>query len=162
DDFEYELPQELIAQFPPAKRGASRLMHLDGTTGACADRMFRELPGLVGRGDVVVLNDTRVINARLLGRKKTGGRVEVMVGRVLGPDEVLAQVGVNHPPKPGGTLILADAIEATVIERSGELYRLRFEGCSDVLALLERHGSVPLPLYVSRPTDARDAERYQT
>ena len=112
--------------------------------------MFRDLPGLVARGDVVVLNDTRVINARLVGRKKTGGRVEVMVERVLGPDEILAQVGVNHPPKPGATLVLAESIEASVIERRGELYRLRFEGCADVFALLERHGSVPLPLYVTR------------
>jgi S-adenosylmethionine:tRNA ribosyltransferase-isomerase len=162
DDFDYELPQELIAQFPPAERGASRLLHLDGATGACADRMFRDLPGLVARGDVVVLNDTRVINARLTGRKKTGGRVEVMVERVLGPDEILAQIGVNHPPRPGGTLILDGGIEAVVIERRGELYRVRFEGCDDVYALLERHGTVPLPMYVARQADEHDAERYQT
>ncbi|HZM46594.1 MAG TPA: tRNA preQ1(34) S-adenosylmethionine ribosyltransferase-isomerase QueA [Burkholderiales bacterium] len=162
DDFDYELPQELIAQFPPAERGASRLLHLDGVTGGCTDLRFRDLAGLVARGDVVVLNDTRVINARLAGRKRTGGRVEVMVERVLGPDEVLAQVGVNHAPKPGSALELADGIEARVIERDGELYRLRFEGCNDVYALLERHGSVPLPLYVSRAADERDAERYQT
>jgi S-adenosylmethionine:tRNA ribosyltransferase-isomerase len=162
DDFDYELPRELIAQFPPAERGASRLLHLDGVTGTRTDLMFRDLPGLVARGDVVVLNDTRVINARLAGRKRTGGRVEVMVERVLGPDEVLAQVGVNHAPKPGSALELAGGIEASVIERDGELYRLRFEGCSDVYALLERHGSVPLPLYVSRAADGRDAERYQT
>ena len=117
------------------ERGASRLLHLDGATGAYNDRLFRDLPGFVARGDVVVLNDTRVINARITGRKQTGGRVEVMVERVLGPDEVLAQVGVNHPPKPGSTLILADAIEATVIERRGELYRLRFEGCSDLVPI---------------------------
>jgi S-adenosylmethionine:tRNA ribosyltransferase-isomerase len=162
DDFDYELPQELIAQFPPAERGASRLLHLDGATGGRADLRFRDLPGLVARGDVVVLNDTRVINARLAGRKKTGGRVEVMVERVLGPDEILAQVGVNHPPKPGSALVLAGGIEASVIEREGELYRLRFEGCNDVYALLERHGSIPLPRYVSRAADERDAERYQT
>ena len=162
DDFDYELPQELIAQFPPAERGASRLLHLDGVTGGCTDLRFRDLAGLVARGDVVVLNDTRVINARLAGRKRTGGRVEVMVERVLGPDEILAQVGVNHPPKPGSALELEGGIEASVIERDGELYRLRFEGCNDVYALLERHGSVPLPLYVSRAADERDAERYQT
>jgi S-adenosylmethionine:tRNA ribosyltransferase-isomerase len=162
DDFDYELPQELIAQFPAAERAASRLLHLDGATGALTDRMFRDLPDFVARGDVVVLNDTRVINARLTGRKRTGGRVEVMVERVLGPDEVLAQVGVNHPPKPGTTLVLAESVEASVIERRGELYRLRFERCADVLALLERHGSVPLPRYVTRPADGDDAERYQT
>jgi S-adenosylmethionine:tRNA ribosyltransferase-isomerase len=162
DDFDYELPQELIAQVPAAERGASRLLHLDGASGALVDRRFRDLEGLVGRGDVIVLNDTRVINARLAGRKATGGRVEVMVERVLGKDEVLAQVGVNHPPQPGSTLVVADAVEAKVIERNGELYRLRFEGCDDVYALLERHGSVPLPMYVSRVADERDAERYQT
>src|SRR6185436_8581699 len=151
DDFDYELPEELIAQHPPAERGAGRLLHLDGPTGAWSDRQFRDLAGLVGPGDVMVFNDTRVIKARLLGRKHTGGRVEVMVERVLGPDEVLAQLGVNHPPRAGGTLILADAIEATVLERRDELYRLRFEGCTDVYALLDRYGAVPLPMYVSRP-----------
>ena len=162
DDFDYQLPEELIAQHPAAERGASRLLRLDGTTGACTDHQFRDIVGLVAPGDVIVFNDTRVIRARLLGRKKTGGRVEVMIERVLGPDEALAQLGVNHPPQAGGTLILADAIEATVLERRGELYRLRLEGCKDVFALLERHGTVPLPMYVSRPAEERDAERYQT
>ncbi len=162
DDFDYELPEELIAQHPAAERGASRLLRLDGTTGTYSDGQFRDIVGLVAPGDVIVLNDTRVIRARLLGRKQTGGRVEVMIERVLGPDEVLAQVGVNHPPQSGGTLLLADAIEATVLERRGELYRLRLEGCKDVFALLERHGIVPLPMYVSRPAEERDAERYQT
>ncbi len=162
DDFDYELPQKLIAQHPAAERGGSRLLHLDGATGACTDRQFRDITGLAGAGDVMVFNDTRVINARLMGRKATGGRVEVMVERVLGPDEVLAQVGVNHPPRIGGTLILADAIEATELERTGELYRLRLEGCRDVYALLERYGAVPLPMYVSRAADERDIERYQT
>jgi len=162
DDFDYQLPEELIAQHPAAERGASRLLRLDGATGACTDHQFRDIVGLVAPGDVMVFNDTRVIRARLLGRKKTGARVEVMIERVLGPDETLAQLGVNHPPHEGGTLILADAIEATVLERRGELYRLRLEGCKDVFALLERYGTVPLPMYVSRPADERDAERYQT
>jgi S-adenosylmethionine:tRNA ribosyltransferase-isomerase len=162
DDFDYQLPQELIAQFPAAERSASRLLHLDGVTGACTDRQFREIGGLVAPGDVMVLNDTRVIKARLSGRKQTGGRVEVMVERVLGPDEVLAQIGANHPPRVESALVLADAIVAIVMERSGELYRLRFEGCGDVFDLLERHGSVPLPMYVSRAADDRDTARYQT
>src|SRR5262245_40785938 len=162
DDFDYELPPELIAQAPAGERGASRLLHLNGATGEYADRQFRDLTGLVAPGDVMVMNDTRVIKARLVGSKQTGGRVEVMVERVLGPDEILAQIGVNHPPRAGGKLVLAGAIEATVLERSGELYRLRLEGCTDVHALLERHGSVPLPMYVTRAADERDAERYQT
>jgi S-adenosylmethionine:tRNA ribosyltransferase-isomerase len=162
DDFDYQLPQELIAQFPAAERSASRLLHLDGVTGACTDRQFREIVGLVAPGDVMVLNDTRVIKARLSGRKQTGGRVEVMVERVLGPDEILAQIGANHPPRVESALVLADAIVAIVMERRGELYRLRFEGCGDVFDLLERHGSVPLPMYVSRAADDRDTARYQT
>ena len=93
DDFDYRLPQELIAQTPARERGASRLLHLDGCSGRLADRQFRDFPQLVGPGDLIVLNDTRVIKARLPGRKKTGGRVEVMVERVLGGGEVLAQIG---------------------------------------------------------------------
>jgi len=162
EDFDYELPQELIAQQPAPERGASRLLHLDGATGSCTDRRFADIDALVAPGDVVVLNDTRVINARLTGRKRTGGRVEVMVERVTGPDELLAQIGVNHPPRPGDALDLAGGVVATALDRRGELYRLRIEGCSDVFALLDRHGAVPLPLYVARPADARDAERYQT
>jgi S-adenosylmethionine:tRNA ribosyltransferase-isomerase len=162
DDFDYDLPQELIAQEPAAERAASRLLHLDGRTGALADRQFRECVKLVAPGDVVVMNDTRVINARLRGRKQSGGSVEVMVERVLGGGEVLAQIGANHPTRVGSRLLLADAIEATVLERSREFFRLRFEGCDDVFALLERYGSVPLPLYIARSAGERDAERYQT
>jgi S-adenosylmethionine:tRNA ribosyltransferase-isomerase len=162
DDFDYELPQELIAQFPPAERGTGRLLHLDGRTGALEDRRFRDIVELVAPGDVVVVNDTRVIKARLTGRKKTGGRIEVMVERVLGRDEVLAQVGANHPTRVGAKLVLADAVEATVVDREREFFRLRFEDCDDVMALLERHGSVPLPLYISRAAESGDTERYQT
>ncbi len=162
DDFDYELPQELIAQFPPGGRGASRLLHLDGRTGTFTDRQFRDIVELVAPGDVMVLNDTRVIKARLLGRKKTGGQVEVMVERVLGGGEVLAQIGANHPTRIGSTLVLADTVEATVLGREGGFFHLRFEGCDDVLALLERHGHVPLPLYITRADRESDAERYQT
>jgi S-adenosylmethionine:tRNA ribosyltransferase-isomerase len=161
-DFDYELPQELIAQTPPAERGAGRLLHVDGRTGAFTDRRFRDVLELVGAGDVLVLNDTRVIKARLKGRKKTGGHVEVMIERILGPAEVLAQVGSNRPPRAGSTLVLADAVTVTVLGRDREFFHLRFEDCPDVFALLERHGSVPLPLYITRPSDAADAERYQT
>jgi S-adenosylmethionine:tRNA ribosyltransferase-isomerase len=162
DDFDYELPQELIAQFPSTRRGADRLLHLDGRIGVPADRQFGDLAELVSPGDVVILNDTRVIRARLIGRKKSGGRVEVMVERVLGGGEVLAQVGANHPARVGSTLVLADGIEATVLSRESEFFRLRFEGCDDVLAMLDRHGSIPLPMYISRPAGEGDAERYQT
>ena len=162
DDFDYDLPQELIAQFPSAVRGADRLLHLDGVTGAHSDRQFGDLVGLVAPGDVVVFNNTRVIKARLIGKKKSGGRVEVMVERVLGGGEVLAQIGANHPTREGSTLVLADAVEATVLGREREFFRLRFEGCDDALALLDRHGSVPLPMYIQRVAGEADAERYQT
>ena len=161
-DFDYVLPRELIAQHPAAERSASRLLHLDGRSGEFRDRRFRDLPRLVDAGDVLVMNDTRVIKARLVGRKQSGGRAEVMVERVLGRDEILAQIGVNNPPLAGSLLIFADAVKATVLERRAELYRLRFEECSDVFALLERHGRVPLPLYIARDAGERDAERYQT
>jgi S-adenosylmethionine:tRNA ribosyltransferase-isomerase len=161
-DFDYELPQELIAQRPAPERGASRLLHLDGTSGRFEDRLFRDLPQLVAPGDVLVFNDTRVIKARLLGHKGTGGRVEVMVERLLGAGEVLAQVGANRPPRPGSTLLLEGGVEATVLGREREFFRLRFEACEDVLAYLERHGHVPLPMYVGRPDESSDAERYQT
>src|SRR5262245_5106363 len=162
DDFDYHLPQELIAQEPRAERGASRLLHLDGATGALADRKFNDISALIAPGDVVVLNDTRVIKARLRGRKKTGGWVEVMVERVLGRDEVLAQVGANHPTRVGSALVLADAVNATVLGRERDFFRLRLEGCDDVYALLERCGSVPLPLYINRAAETSDADRYQT
>ena len=160
-EFDYDLPQELIAQQPPAERGASRLLHLDGNSGALVDRQFRDLPGLIGDADIVVVNDTRVIKARLRGRKKTGGWVEVMVERVLGRDEVLAQVGANHPTRVGAELVLGEA-RATVLGRERDFFRLRFEGCDDVHALIERHGSVPLPLYIARSAEKLDGDRYQT
>jgi S-adenosylmethionine:tRNA ribosyltransferase-isomerase len=162
DDFDYALPQELIAQVPAAERGSDRMLRLDGKSGEIADRQFRDIVDFVNPGDVVVLNDTRVIKARLLGRKQSGGRIEVMVERVLGGGEALAQVGSNHPTRVGSTLVLADAVEATVLGREREFFRLRFEGCEDVFALLERHGSVPLPLYISRVAGDDDTERYQT
>lgn len=161
-DFDYDLPQELIAQFPAKERGAGRLLHLDGRSGALSDRRFRDIVDLVAPGDVMVLNDTRVLKARLIGRKQTGGHVEVMVERVLGGGEVLAQVGANHPTRVGATLVLADAVEATVLGREREFFRLRFEGGEDVHAVLERYGHVPLPLYIGRPDREVDLERYQT
>ncbi|HET9403184.1 MAG TPA: tRNA preQ1(34) S-adenosylmethionine ribosyltransferase-isomerase QueA [Burkholderiales bacterium] len=161
-DFDYDLPQELIAQFPSGVRGADRLLHLDGATGRISDRQFSDFAGLVAPGDVVVLNDTRVIKARLTGKKQSGGHVEVMVERVLGGGEVLAQIGANHPTRVGITLQLDGGVEATVLGREREFFHLRFEGCDDALALLDRHGSVPLPLYITRDAGDGDTERYQT
>ncbi|MFN7086946.1 MAG: tRNA preQ1(34) S-adenosylmethionine ribosyltransferase-isomerase QueA [Burkholderiales bacterium] len=162
DDFDYELPAELIAQSPAPERSASRLLHLDGVSGSVADLVFRDLARLIAPGDVMVFNDTRVIKARLAGRKAGGGRVEVLVERVLGSDEVLAQVRASHPPREGGMLDLADGVEATVIGRQEGFFRLRFADCDDVFALLERHGTVPLPPYIMHAPQADDETRYQT
>ena len=162
DDFDFELPPELIAQAPAAERTQSRLLCVDGNSGALADRQFREVAGLVQPGDVMVFNDTRVIKARLAGRKQSGGRIEVLIERVLAGDHAFAQVRASHPPREGATLIFADAAKATVVERRGEFFKLRFENCSDLFGLLERYGSVPLPPYIERPASAADEARYQT
>lgn len=162
DDFDFDLPPELIAQFPAAERGGARLLHLNGRTGEFADRRFRDIIALINPGDLVVLNDTRVIKARLTGRKKSGGRVEVLVERILGPDRVLAQVRASHPPAEAAVLNIADAIEATVLGRHGGFYELQFANCDDVFTVLEQHGAVPLPPYIERAPTRADGSRYQT
>jgi S-adenosylmethionine:tRNA ribosyltransferase-isomerase len=162
DDFDYALPPELIAQTPAGERTASRLLHLDGATGAMRDLGFRDIVDLVGANDVLVLNDTRVIKARLPGRKTSGGRVEVLVERVIGANEAWAQMRVSHPPRPGESVLLADEITATVVQREGGFFRLRFEGCHDVFGMLERHGAVPLPPYIEHTPSSADEARYQT
>lgn len=162
EDFDYTLPSELIAQVPAPERTASRLLHLDGASGELRDLFFRNIVDLIAPEDVVVLNDTRVIKARLMGRKKTGGRIEVLIERVLAHDEALVQMRVSHPPREDTTIMLNDAIEATVLERRGAFFRLRFTNCEDIFALLERHGAVPLPPYIGHAPDAGDEARYQT
>jgi S-adenosylmethionine:tRNA ribosyltransferase-isomerase len=161
-DFDYALPPELIAQTPSGERRSSRLLHLDGATGALRDLRFPDILDLVTPRDLIVLNDTRVIKARLLGRKKSGGRIEALVERILGRDEALAQMRASHMPGAGTGIVLDGGVEATVLERRGGFARLRFEGCDDVLALLERHGAVPLPPYIGHAPDAEDEARYQT
>jgi S-adenosylmethionine:tRNA ribosyltransferase-isomerase len=160
-DFDFALPQELIAQHPARERSASRL--LDGTGAVPADRRFRDLPSLLQPGDLLVFNDTRVIKARLLGHKDTGGHLEALVERVLPPLDVLAHVRASKSPKPGTRIRFADAFDAEVVGRAGpdnSLFRLRFP--SDPLALLEAHGHVPLPPYITHVDSADDAQRYQT
>jgi S-adenosylmethionine:tRNA ribosyltransferase-isomerase len=160
-DFDFALPPELIAQHPAAERSASRL--LDGSGAVPVDRAFRELPSLLQAGDLLVFNDTRVIKARLLGEKATGGAVELLVERVLGGHEVWAHVRASKSPRAGTSLRLAGAFDAEVLGRAGpdeSLYHLRFP--ADPLALLEAHGHVPLPPYIEREDGAEDAERYQT
>jgi S-adenosylmethionine:tRNA ribosyltransferase-isomerase len=162
DAFDFDLPAELIAQHPPARRGDSRLLTLDGATGTLADRRFADLPGLLSPRDVLVLNDTRVLKARLFGRKRSGGKVELLVERVLDAHHVLALLRASHAPAPGAVLTFGAGIEARVLERQGELYRLEFPGERDVVSTLEAHGELPLPPYIERAVRGEDEERYQT
>ena len=161
-DFDYELPPELVAQQPAAERSASRLLHVDGASGELHDRAFRDLPALVAAGDVLVMNDTRVIKARLAGRKQSGGQVEVLIERVLDASRVLAQVRASKTPRTGSRLLLAHGASAEVLGRVGEFFELKFLDCGDVFALIERAGSVPLPPYITHDPDVADAARYQT
>jgi S-adenosylmethionine:tRNA ribosyltransferase-isomerase len=160
EEFDFDLPERLIAQHPPEKRGASRLLHVRG--GELEDCVFADLPRFIRPGDLLVLNDTRVIRARLFGEKASGGKVEVLVERVLDDREVLAQVRASKSPKEGSKLILAKVLGGEVLGREGEFYRLRFAGDEPVLDLLERHGHLPLPPYITHAAGEEDDERYQT
>jgi len=161
-DFHYSLPAELIAQFPASPRTASRLMHLDGASGAVRDLRFTDLPSLLRAGDLLVFNDTRVIPARVHGRKDSGGRIEVLVERIRDAHRVLAQVRASKPPKPGQKLLLEGGVTAEVRGREGEFHELAFDGEAPVAEVLERIGHVPLPPYIARPDETSDRERYQT
>ena len=160
-DFDFALPTDLIAQHPAPERSGSRL--LDGSGASPVDRTFRDLPELLQPGDLLVFNDTRVIKARLLGAKASGGAVEALVERVLPGFEVLAHLRASKTPKPGSLVRFADAFDAEVLGRGGpegSLFHLRFP--SDPLALLEDHGHVPLPPYITHADTADDEHRYQT
>ncbi len=159
-DFFYELPEALIAQHPTPQRSASRLLQI-GPEAVLADRQIVDLPQLLQPGDLLVFNDTRVIPARLHGVKPTGGRVEVLVERVLDDRELLAQLGVSKKPRPGGEILIGDD-RLTMLDRDDDLFRLRYDGPGTVLDFLTRAGELPLPPYISHSPDAVDAERYQT
>ncbi|MEO7559473.1 MAG: tRNA preQ1(34) S-adenosylmethionine ribosyltransferase-isomerase QueA [Nitrosospira sp.] len=161
-DFDFDLPPELITQFPAEERASSRMLHLEGSSGVLRDAMFADLPRYLRAGDVIVFNDTRVIKARLYGVKGSGGRVEVMVERVLDAHCALAVIRASHSPKPGSKLFLANAIEVTVLAREQDLYTLRFNHEHTVIELLEHYGSLPLPPYISRVATKMDEARYQT
>ncbi|MDO8895651.1 tRNA preQ1(34) S-adenosylmethionine ribosyltransferase-isomerase QueA [Nitrosomonas sp.] len=161
-DFDYYLPAELIAQFPAEQRTGSRLLYLDSISNQQQDALFSNLPNYLRAGDVMVFNDTQVIKARIFGKKDSGGKVEVMVERVLDDRHVLAAIRASHAPKPDSRLLLADAIPVTVIARESEFYTLRFEHEKTVAELLECYGQLPLPPYIARPATAADEARYQT
>ena len=165
NDFDYTLPAELIAQSPLAERSASRLLIVTPNSGEApvlADAVFTDLPDLVQPGDLFVFNDTRVIHARLHGVKDSGGQIEVLIERAIGPHEALAQVRASKSPKSGARLRLADAFDVEVLGRVGEFFHLRFPPGEDLLALLEHHGKLPLPPYIQRAAGDADESRYQT
>ena len=158
-DFTYELPPELIARHPVTPRSASRLLHV--AANGLHDRAMCDLPSLLNPGDLIVFNDTKVIKARLLGAKPTGGRAEVLVERVLTDNEVLAQLGVSKKPAVGGRILVADGA-FVLLGRDDDLFHLRWQGPDTVWSLMERAGALPLPPYMERTADAEDETRYQT
>jgi S-adenosylmethionine:tRNA ribosyltransferase-isomerase len=160
EEFDYSLPERMIAQHPSEQRGGSRLLHVHD--GVLEDRRFAELLQLLRAGDVLVLNDTRVIKARLHGSRESGGKVEVLVERVLDEHAVLAQVRSSHTPKAGSVMHLVGDLHVLVQGRQGEFFRLRFEHDRDVYTLLEQYGQLPLPPYITHTPDAGDEQRYQT
>ncbi len=161
-DFFYHLPQGLIAQRPLAQRTASRLLCLDGERGTIVDRMFSDLLDLLQRGDLLVFNDTRVIPARLFGRKATGGKVEVLVERVLDEHGFLAHIRASKAPKPGSWIVFGGSYGCRVKERADDLFVLELDAAVCVDQMLQELGHIPLPLYIDRIDDAEDLERYQT
>jgi S-adenosylmethionine:tRNA ribosyltransferase-isomerase len=158
-DFDFDLPPELIAQFPPAVRGGSRLLHVEAS-GALHDRWFSELPTLLRPDDLLVMNDTRVIKARLFGAKDSGGKVELLVERVTGEFEALAFIRASHAPKPGSRIHLSEAITLDVLGRQDDVTQLRFP--RPVLDVLDQLGRLPLPPYIEHTPTADDEARYQT
>jgi S-adenosylmethionine:tRNA ribosyltransferase-isomerase len=155
-DFSYELPDELIARYPTVERRGSRLLEVGAKLN---DRSFGDLPGLLRAGDLLVFNDTKVIPARLHGRKESGGRVEVLIERITGETSALAHIRASKSPKAGGKLLLDDSV-VTVSGREGEIFALEFS--SPLLPLLERIGEMPLPPYLERAAEQSDSSRYQT
>jgi len=160
-DFYYHLPEELIAQQPLAQRSASRLLCMERSSGRLSDRQFSDLPELLNPGDLLVFNNTEVIPARLYAHKDTGGRVEILVERLLGARECLAQVRASKSPKPGGVLVLEDGSELRVLGRQEDFFHLR-SAAADLMQLLKNLGHMPLPPYITREDTAADRRRYQT
>ncbi len=159
-DFHFDLPESLIARHPLAERRGSRLLVLDGPSGELSHRHFADLLGYLRPGDLMVFNDTRVIPARLFGQKASGGKLEILVERVLDEERVLAHVRSSKSPKPGGRILIDGGAEAEMVARHEALFELKF--AEPVLPLLERVGHMPLPPYIDRPDEAEDRERYQT
>lgn len=161
-DFYFDLPEELIASFPLEERSASRLLSVDGNSGELTHGMFKDVLDLIEPGDLMVFNDTRVIPARLFGQKESGGKVEVLVERVLDSKRALTHVRSSRSPKPGAKLILDGGIEAEMVARHENLFELRFLIEGNLVEVLEEFGHMPLPPYMKREDQLSDRERYQT
>lgn len=161
-DFDFFLPSDLIAQFPPPQRTDSRMLYLDSPCDKFQDTLFIDLPKYLHAGDVIVLNDTRVIKARLWGIKQTGGKIEVMIERVLDSHHVLAMIRASHAPKIGSRLLLENKINAVIQGHEQNFYILRFTHERSVIEILEQYGSLPLPPYIERQATQLDEDRYQT
>jgi len=160
NDFHYELPDGLIARYPTGKRRDSRLLVVDCAADSLADRRFSDLPASLRRGDLLVFNDTKVIRARLHGKKESGGRIELLLERITGTHCCLAQVRASKAPKPGTQLLFASDCRASVVRRDGDLFELEFS--EPLAAYLATYGEVPLPPYLNRAAEPLDDERYQT
>ncbi|GLT15454.1 tRNA preQ1(34) S-adenosylmethionine ribosyltransferase-isomerase QueA [Vibrio algivorus] len=163
-DFDFDLPDELIARYPQPQRTASRLLQLDGNSGELTDGKFTDVLDLVQPGDLVVFNNTRVIPARVFGRKESGGKIEILVERVLDEHSILAHVRASKSPKPGNVLFLGenDEYQATMVARHEALFEIHFEHEKGVFDILNEIGHMPLPPYIDRPDEDTDKERYQT
>ncbi len=161
-DFDFYLPDSLIAQHPTAERSASRMLHLNNMDGELTDELFVNLPNFLNAGDLLVFNDTRVIKARLFGHKHSGGSVEVLIERVINQHTAYAHVRASRSPKIGSLIRLSDAFDAEVTARHDDLFELRFLSKTAVLDLLEQYGALPLPPYITHAATSEDEERYQT
>jgi len=161
-DFSFDLPTELIARFPTAERTSSRLMSLNGDSGEIADLGFKDILSQLNAGDLLVFNNTRVIPARMFGQKSSGGKIEVLVERLIDKNTVLAHIRSSKSPKVGAQLLLEGKVKATMVARHGALFELKFMGEQSVLSILDDIGHMPLPPYIDRPDESSDRERYQT
>lgn len=161
-DFDYQLPEQLIAKFPSSKRCKSRLLAVDKVCGSLEHVQFEQIIDLLNPEDCLICNDTRVIPARIKGQKSTGGQIELMFERLLDEQLFLAQIRASHAPKPGSTLCFSQDIHMSVVGRDGPFFVCRFEDDRDVMAILDLIGEIPLPPYFERDPEAMDKERYQT
>lgn len=163
-DFHFDLPDTLIARYPQPERSGSRLLQLNGQTGEICHQQFTDILSLVNPGDLMVFNNTRVIPARIYGRKASGGKIEVLIERIVDEKNMLAHVRASKAPKPGTTLFLGenDEFEATMVTRHDALFEIRCTGDHSILEILNKIGHMPLPPYIDRPDEDFDKERYQT